>query len=64
MTVKTRSRILAEMHETAKGLHDVGFITKRHMAEYDALCLETIQDYSSEKIRTLRKRLYEFSGKY
>jgi len=54
MTVKTHSRILDEMHETAKGLHVDGFITKRRMAEYDALCLEPIQEYSSEKIHALR----------
>ncbi|MDF1614361.1 hypothetical protein [Desulfurivibrio dismutans] len=37
-TKKTRSRALEEMHETARGLHKAGVITKRRMQEYDALC--------------------------
>ena len=51
MTNKTRakSRILDAVHETARDLHTAGFIDKRRMREYDALCLAPIPDYSSEK---------------
>ena len=57
MTKKTRnSRILGEMHETARGLHEAGLIDKRRMLEYDALCLAPVPEYSSEKIRALRER--------
>ena len=57
MTKKTRnSRILDEMHETARGLHEAGLIDKRRMLEYDALCLAPVPEYSSEKIRALRER--------
>ena len=55
MATARRSRILSEVHETAKGLRDAGLITKRRMAEYDALCLEPVPDYSGEKIHALRK---------
>ena len=58
MTTKTRakSRILDAVHETARDLHTAGFIDKRRMREYDALCLAPIPEYSSEKIRALRAR--------
>jgi putative transcriptional regulator len=57
MTKKIRnSRILDEMHETARGLYEAGLIDKRRMLEYDALCLAPVPAYSSEKIRALRER--------
>ena len=58
MTTKTKaaSRILDVVHETARDLHDAGFIDMRRMQKYDALCLEPVPEYSSENIRDLRKR--------
>jgi putative transcriptional regulator len=53
---KTTSRILDAVHETALDLHKAGFIDKRRMREYDALCLAPVPDYTSEKIRALRDR--------
>ncbi len=53
---KSPSRILAEMHETASGLHEVGFIDKRRMQEFAALCLDPVPAYSKNKIRALRDR--------
>jgi len=53
---KAASRILEAVHETAGGLHQTGFIDKRRMREYDALCLAPVPDYSSKKIRALRER--------
>ena len=43
MTTKTKSRILEAVHETAGDLHRLGFIDKRKMQKYDALCLEPVQ---------------------
>ncbi len=54
--MKTKSNILEAVHETATGLHRLGFIDQRKMRRYDALCLEPIPDYDSEKIRSLRGR--------
>lgn len=54
---ETKSRILEEMHETAQDLHHHGFINKRRMAEFDVLCLPTIPQYDSIKIRSLRDQL-------
>jgi putative transcriptional regulator len=58
MTTKTKetSRILGAVHETARDLHGAGFISKRRMKEYDALCLVPVPDYSGETIRALRER--------
>ena len=45
------------MHETAGDLHRLGFIDKRKMRKFDALCLDPIPQYDSEKIRALRDHL-------
>lgn len=50
------SRILEAVHETARDLHAAGFVSKRRMKDYDALCLVPVPDYSSETIRALRER--------
>jgi putative transcriptional regulator len=40
MAVKRgKSRILREVHEMTSDLHRLGFIDKRKMRKYDALCL-------------------------
>lgn len=52
---KATSRILDAVHETARDLNDVGFIDKRKVRYYDALCLEPAPKYSSESIRSLRE---------
>jgi putative transcriptional regulator len=53
---QVKSRILETMHATGKDLHTAGFIDKRRMREYDALCLAPVPEYSSKKIRALRAR--------
>ena len=53
---KAVSPILDAVHETARDLHDAGFIDKRRMREYDALCLVPVPAYSSRRIRALRAR--------
>ena len=56
MTAKTKGGILSAVHVTARDLHTAGFIDKRSMQQYDALCLEPVPNYSSAKIRALRTR--------
>jgi len=53
---KTRNRILDAVHETARDLHDAGFIDKRRMREYDALCLAPVPEFTGPKIKALRRR--------
>jgi putative transcriptional regulator len=54
---KTRSRILEAVHETASDFRRLGFIDKRNMNKFDALCLEPVPEYDSQKIRALRDHL-------
>jgi putative transcriptional regulator len=53
---KATSRILEAVHDTARDLHTAGFIDKRRMRKYGALCLAPVPAYSSKKIRALRDR--------
>lgn len=39
-----KSSITKAVHETASDFHRLGFIDKRKMREFDALCLAPIQD--------------------
>ena len=57
-TAKRKSRILEEVHETARGLHRAGLITKRRMSEFDALCGLDVREMPPEKIRSLRKKAH------
>ncbi len=51
-----KSRILAEMHETAHGLHRAGALDKQTMREFDALCLPPVRALSARQIRAIRSR--------
>jgi putative transcriptional regulator len=54
---KPKSRILEAVHETAGDFHRLGFIDVHKMRQYDALCLDPVPEYDSEKIRALRDHL-------
>jgi putative transcriptional regulator len=56
MTKKRESRILAEVHETARVLSGVGLISKRRMAEFDALCNLEVKSITPQQIRQLREK--------
>ncbi len=51
-----KSRILAEMHETARGLHRAGALEKQTLREFDALCLPPVRSLSARQIRAIRSR--------
>lgn len=54
---KPKSRIFEAVHDTATDLHRLGFLDKRKLLKYDALCLEPVPQYQSEQIRALREKL-------
>ena len=54
---KNNSRILKEMHESAGGLLKAGVIDKRRMQTFDALCLETVPEYSAEDVKRIRAKI-------
>jgi len=51
-----KRRILEAVHRTALDLHEAGFIDKRRMRKYEALCLGPIPEYTGASIRALRDR--------
>lgn len=57
-TTKPKSRLLDEMHETARGLHAVGLISKRRMSEFDALCHLDVQEMAPRQIKSLREQAH------
>jgi len=40
--MKHKSRLLEAVHGTAQDLHELGFIDKRALNRYDALCIEPV----------------------
>jgi putative transcriptional regulator len=55
MKAKLPSRIMREMHESASDLHNIGLISKRRMAEFDALCHLGVPEMPPKKIKSLRE---------
>ena len=53
-----KSRILEEVHETARGLQGAGLISKRRMAEFDALCQLAVHDMPPQQIKSLREQAH------
>lgn len=58
MATKRKSRILDEAHATARDLHRLGFIDKRRMGEFDALCKLEVPALSARRIKALRENLH------
>lgn len=50
------SNPLAEAHEMAEALHEVGMLSKKTMREFDADCLTPIEPVTPEDIRNIRER--------
>jgi putative transcriptional regulator len=51
-----KSRLLSEVHETARGLARIGAIDKHTLRDLDALCLAPIHELSARQIRAIRSR--------
>jgi putative transcriptional regulator len=51
-----KSRLLAEIKETAAGLERAGAIDKRTMREIEQLCIPRVRPYTPRQIRSLRAR--------
>jgi putative transcriptional regulator len=48
------SKILKELHETAKDMHGIGTLDTTTMREFDALCLPPVKKLTARQIRSLR----------
>ncbi len=51
-----RSEALGAIHETMAALESIGAISKVTMREFDAACLQPVQELDPETIRALRER--------
>jgi putative transcriptional regulator len=51
-----RSRALEAIHETASGLHRLGFIDSETLRSFDLSCLTTVTPLSPRQIAALRRR--------
>ena len=56
MTKRSKSKVLASIHETATGLHEAGVMDKRTMKEFDDMCLTPVKSLSPDQIRRIRVR--------
>ena len=51
-----KSRILAEVNETARGLHRIGVLDQRTLREFDVLTVPPVPALSARQIRAIRTR--------
>ena len=51
-----KTRLLSEVHETARGLARIGAIDKHTLRDLDALCLAPVRALSAKQIRAVRSR--------
>jgi putative transcriptional regulator len=54
-TKQYRSKIMAAIHETAEGLHEIGLMDKKTMREFDENCLTKIKPLTPDEIRDIRE---------
>lgn len=52
---KTKSSILAAVHETAQGLHKAGVMDQITLREFDQLCLLPVEPLQPEQIKHIRE---------
>jgi putative transcriptional regulator len=50
------SRILKNVHSSAKRLHDAGYMNALTMREFDALCLTPCPEFTARDVRRIRKK--------
>jgi putative transcriptional regulator len=50
------SRILKNVHASAKGLHKAGFLDALTMREFDALCLPPLRSYTPADVQRIRTK--------
>ena len=49
--VKPKSRIFEAVHETASDLHRLGFISRRKLNKFEALCIDSIPKYGTKNLQ-------------
>jgi putative transcriptional regulator len=59
---RKKSRILGEVLDAARDLHEVGAIDMATMREFDALCLPRVRSYSAADIKRIRRERHVSQG--
>lgn len=52
----TKSRLMQELYETARDLHEFGVMDEQTMREFDAMMLPEVKEYSPGEIIKIRKK--------
>jgi putative transcriptional regulator len=52
---RTKSAILAAVHDTAKGLHRAGVMDQITLREFDRLCLPPVEPLEPDQIKRIRE---------
>ena len=50
------SRILKNVHSSAKRLHDAGYVNELTMREFDALCVSPCPEFTAKDVQRIRKK--------
>jgi len=58
------SRILRNVHRSAKRLHDAGYMDTMTMREFDALCLPPVPDYTARDVKRIRTKAKASQGAF
>jgi putative transcriptional regulator len=56
------SRILKNVHSSAKRLHDAGYMNDLTMREFDALCLTPCPQFTAKDVQRIRKNNHASQG--
>ena len=56
------SRILKNVHRSAKRLHDAGYMNDLTMREFDALCLDPCPEFSAKDVARIRTKNHASQG--
>jgi putative transcriptional regulator len=56
------SRILKNVHSSAKRLHDAGYMNDLTMREFDALCLTPCRQFTAKDVRRIRMKSHASQG--
>jgi putative transcriptional regulator len=49
------SKVLKNVHDSMKDLHEIGLMSDLTMREFDALCLPPVRDYTGAQVVKIRR---------
>lgn len=49
------SKVLKNVHDSMKDLHEIGLLSDLTMREFDALCLPPVRDFTAAEVTEIRR---------